>query len=373
MKIIVAPTAFKGSLTPRRAAALIARALRRLDPAAGLVELPLADGGDGTLEVLCSVQPHRILSKTVLGPRGIPIRARFALLRDRTAVIEMAEASGLKHVPPKRRNPRRTSSRGTGQLIRGAFEAGAKHILLGVGGSATVDGGAGALQELGIRFLDRRGRDIAPVGGSLPDIRGMVSERSIPFDRITVLCDVKNPLVGPTGAAAVFGPQKGATSADVRFLDHALRHFAALLKRATGHSVGTIPGGGAAGGLAAGFAAFGARLVEGGPFILNLLDFEDHLKGADLVITGEGRVDRTTTQGKVIGTLCRTACRAHVPVGVLCGSATVTARSLGADALASLTEIAPSQKEAIKHPARFMKPALTRLLERLQAATEDGR
>ncbi|HXG62534.1 MAG TPA: glycerate kinase [Planctomycetota bacterium] len=283
-RIVVAPNAFKETFSPRQAARLIARGLRRALPRARLELVPVADGGDGTLEALRAALGGRLISVRVTGPLGRPVRASY-LRSGRTAVIEMARASGLRLVPPDRRDPLVTTTRGTGELIAHAFAQGARRILVGVGGSATVDGGAGALEVL------------------TPAI----------VRRVTVLCDVENPLLGPRGAAPVFGPQKGATPEKVRILERRLRDWARELRRRTGADVSRIRHGGAAGGLSAGLAAYGARLVPGAEFILRLAGFP---RPCDFVVTGEGCVDRTSLGGKAVGTVMRLS---PAPVVLVCG------------------------------------------------------
>ncbi len=281
--IVVAPNAFKETFSPREAARLIARGLR-LTIDARIELVPVADGGDGTLEALRASLGGRLVSTRVTGPLGKPIRASY-LRAGRTAVIEMARASGLRHVPLPERNPLRTTSRGTGEQILHAWNAGARRILLGVGGSATVDGGAGALAVL---------------------TPGIVRH-------VTVLCDVENPLLGPRGAAPVFGPQKGATPAIVRKLQRRLRGWAEFLRARTGVDVRWMKGAGAAGGMAGGFAAFGAKLVPGAAYILKAAGFP---RPCDAVVTGEGCVDRTSLGGKAVGTVIRLS---PAPVFLVCG------------------------------------------------------
>lgn len=283
-RIVVAPNAFKETFSPRQAARLIARGLRRALPRAHLELIPVADGGDGTIEALRAALGGRLVSVRVTGPLGRPVRASY-LRSGRTAVIEMARASGLKLVPPEERDPLITTTRGTGELIAHAHARGARRILVGVGGSATVDGGAGALEVL------------------TPSI----------VRSVTVLCDVENPLLGPRGAAPVFGPQKGATPEKVRILERRLRDWARELHRRTGVEVARMRHGGAAGGLSAGLAAYGARLVPGAEFILRRAGFP---RPCDFVVTGEGCVDRTSLGGKAVGTVLRLS---RAPVVLVCG------------------------------------------------------
>lgn len=281
--IVVAPNAFKETFSPLEAARLIARGLRRaLD--ATLILVPVADGGDGTLEALRASLGGRKVSVTVTGPLRTPVRAYY-LRAGRTAVIEMAKASGLKLVPPDQRNPLITTTRGTGELIAHAYARGARRILLGVGGSATVDGGVGALEVV------------------TPAIARAV----------TILCDVENPLLGPRGAAAVFGPQKGATPAMVPVLEHRLKAWARELRQRTGVDVRRLKGTGAAGGLPAGLIAYGATLVPGAEYILREAGFP---RPCDFVVTGEGCIDRTSLGGKVVGTVLKLS---PAPVVLVCG------------------------------------------------------
>lgn len=280
-RIVVAPTAFKETFTPGEAARAIARGVRRALPRARVELLPVADGGDGTREVLST--GGRTRTARVLDPLGRPIRAPFTIRGD-VAILEMADASGLKLLDRSERDPEKTTTFGTGQLIAAAFRAGARRVLLGVGGSATVDGGEGALRAIGDPRLCRR---------------------------ITVLCDVSTKLLD---APRVFGPQKGASPAAVKRLEKKLR---ALPRR-----VWNLEGSGAAGGLAGGLAAHGARLVRGADYILRALDFRRRLRGASLVLTGEGRFDATSLEGKAVGAVIR-AC-GRIPYVVICGSATIS-------------------------------------------------
>lgn len=282
--VLVAPNAFKETFSPLQAARLIARGLRRTLPRARLLLVPVADGGDGTLEALRAALGGRLVHVRVTGPLGTPVRAAY-LRAGATAVVEMARASGLKLVPPARRDPLVTTTLGTGELLLHAWRHGARRILLGVGGSATVDGGAGALSVL------------------TPAI----------CRRVTVLCDVDNPLLGPRGAAPVFGPQKGATPATVRKLQVRLRGWAEFLRARTGVDVRWLPGAGAAGGMGGGFAAFGARLVPGADYILRAAGFP---RPCDFVVTGEGKIDRTSLGGKAVGAVFRAS---PAPVVFVCG------------------------------------------------------
>ncbi len=318
-RIVVAPNAFKETFSPLEAARLIARGIRRALPARIRI-IPLADGGDGTIEALRAALGGRLVRVRVTGPLGDPVHAVY-LRSGRTAVIEMAEASGLKLVPPEKRRPLRTTSRGTGELVAHAFRHGARSVLLGVGGSATVDGGAGALSVLTPAMARR----------------------------VTVLCDVDNPLLGRRGAAPVFGPQKGATPAMVRKLRSRLRGWAAFLKGLTGVDVRWMRGAGAAGGLAGGFAAFGARLEKGADFILRAAGFP---RPCDFVVTGEGRIDRTSLGGKVVGTVLRTS---PAPVVLVCGRC-----DLPLPAFETRDRSAAAMEEAAERAGRFIQASLRR-------------
>ncbi len=294
MKILVAPQALKGSLDAPAVAAAIAAGLRRALPDVEIVALPIADGGEGTVEALVAATGGSVRHSRVTGPLGEPVQARFGLLGARadedgpTAIIEMAAASGLPLVPEDRRDPRVTTTYGTGELMLAALEAGARHLLVGIGGSATNDGGAGMAQALGAHLLDAAGHELPRGGAALAhlariDVAGL--DPRLHGGDITVLSDVENPLCGPHGASAVFGPQKGATQAMVSELDTALAHYAAILRHDLGADVADRPGAGAAGGLGAGLMAFlGARLRPGAEAVLEAIGLAGHLAGAALAV-----------------------------------------------------------------------------------------
>lgn len=336
MKIILAPNAFKLSMTARQAAAAMRRGLRRALPAAELIEMPVADGGDGTAEVLRAALGGRARRVTVTGPLGDPVQATATMLAGQpipTCLIELAETSGLKLVPPARRNPMRTTSRGLGEIIIDARRRGAKRIVIGLGGSATVDGGAGMAQALGYRLLDPRGRPIGPGGAGLEKLARIVRPDSSDASltdapgfadgaklKIEALCDVKNRLLGPRGAAAVFGPQKGATPAMVRRLEAGLEKMARRIEIDLTRNVRNIRSGGAAGGLGAALVAFaGAKLRPGAESVLELIGFDRALDGADWVMTGEGRLDMQTLDDKAPAVVARWASARGVPTIALAG------------------------------------------------------
>ena len=325
MKIVVAPNAFKGTLTAPQAAAAISRGVREVFPEAEIVEVPVADGGDGTAEALVTALHGEFRAVRVDGPLGDPVEARFGLVDSgRTAVVELASASGLALIPPERRDPLRATTYGFGQLLGAAREAGVVAVIAGIGGSATNDGGAGMAQALGYRLLDAHGRDLERGGAALARLRNIDASG---FDRawasvaVRVACDVTNPLTGPLGASAVYGPQKGAGPEMVRELDAALARLSDVIERDLGKKVSEIPGAGAAGGAGAGLVAFlGAELVPGAPLVVDAAELDEKLKGASLVITGEGRVDEQTAYGKAPGEVARRAQAAGVPVLLLAGS-----------------------------------------------------
>lgn len=324
MKIVVAPNSFKGSLSATQAARAIARGVRQAMPDADIVEIPVADGGDGTVEALVSAHHGVYRWVNVEGPLGDYVQAIFGLIDGgRTAVVELASASGFELVSPGRRDPRRTSTYGFGQLLDAARRAGAATMIAGIGGSATNDGGAGMAQALGYRLLDAAGHDLRRGGAALLELDRIDPGGLDPGWKsveVRVACDVTNPLTGPNGASHVYGPQKGADELTVEQLDRALERMAALFERDLGKHVRDLPGAGAAGGTGAGLVAFlDARLLFGAPLIVEAAGLEEAMRGAGLVITGEGRIDSQTAFGKAPGEVARRATRAGIPVLFLAG------------------------------------------------------
>jgi len=302
MKILIAPGAFKHSLTAQAVAEAIANGIRRSGLDAELVILPVADGGNGTLDAFLAMDGRRVREQ-VLDPLGRQITSSYALLDDgETAVIEMALASGLELLRPGELNPLVTTTYGTGQLLKAALEAGAKRIIVGMGGSATVDGGAGCLQALGVRLLDAYGTDIPFGGSALSSIYTVDASGLDPRWKdveVIIASDVDNPTVGEQGAAAVFGPQKGAGPHEVRLLEAGLRHFFNKVREQIGVDVLDVSGSGAAGALSAGLLAFlGGRIQSGIDLLLEYNGFDTQLQDADMVITGEGQMDEQTVRGK---------------------------------------------------------------------------
>lgn len=327
MRVVIAPDSFKGSLSAAGVAEALARGVRRAWPTAQVTTLPVADGGEGWVETMVRATGGRLISCRVTGPLGEPVEAQYGLFDQDgqgVAVIEMAAASGLTLVPPERRDPRLTTTRGTGELIRDALDRGARRLLVGIGGSATNDGGAGMAQALGVRLLDEAGNDLPPGGAALArlarvDLGGL--DPRLAQVEVVVACDVDNPLTGERGASAVYGPQKGATPEMVQELDAALAHYADVVEGVLGRSIRNTPGAGAAGGLGFGLMAFaGARLQRGIDLALDTLQADRHFAGASLVITGEGRVDRQTLHGKVPFGVAQRAKARGIPVVAVGGS-----------------------------------------------------
>ena len=325
MKIVIAPDSYKESLSALEVAQAVASGFRQVFPDAEYVLVPVADGGEGTVDAMVAATGGRREAVAVSGPLGARVEAFYGLTGDgETAVIEMAAASGLALVPPAQRNPLRTSSRGTGELIRAALDAGARRFILGIGGSATNDGGAGMVQALGARLLDLEGRELDGSGGDLARLERIdvsALDPRLAECRIEVACDVDNPLTGARGASAVFGPQKGATPEMVQALDANLARLARIVGRDLGVAVDTVPGAGAAGGMGAAMLAFfGATLKPGIEIVTAAVDLDTHVRDADLVITGEGRIDFQTVHGKTPIGVARVAKRHGKPVIGIAGS-----------------------------------------------------
>lgn len=325
LKIVIAPQSFKASLSALEAAKAIERGVKAALPDAETVLAPVADGGDGTLDALVDSTGGRLFRSVVVGPLGQPLEASWGVMGDgRTAVIEMARASGLALVPPRHRDPRITTTRGTGEIIKEALDKGFTRVIVGLGGSATNDGGAGMAGALGVRFLDAEGKMLPDGGAALVrldriDVSGL--DPRLAGTTIVAATDVTNPLCGPAGASAVYGPQKGATPKVVAELDAALLNFGNAVCRDVGMDVMDRPGAGAAGGLGAGLMAFtGAELRSGIDMVCDVLDFDAHLEGAALVITGEGGADRSTIYDKAPVGVARRALAHGVPTILLAGS-----------------------------------------------------
>lgn len=324
-KIVIAPDSFKETLSARQVADIIAAALAPHLPQTELLTVPVADGGEGTLDALLAATAGQYHYLDVRGPLGTPVPAAWGMLGDgETAVVEMAAASGIALVPREQRNPLHACSYGTGQLIRAALDHGARRLILAIGGSATNDGGAGMLAALGARLLDAAGQPLPPGGAALVnlatlDLAGL--DPRLAQCRIDIACDVRNPLLGEHGASAVFGPQKGATPAMVAQLDAALAHYAAVLHATTACDAANLPGSGAAGGMgAAALAVLGGRMQPGIELVLDAAGLAAAVQGADLVITGEGRLDGQSAFGKTPVGVATLAARYGVPTIAIGGA-----------------------------------------------------
>jgi len=368
MRVVVAPDSFKGSLSALRVAEAMERGIRTVFPEAEVLKVPIADGGEGTVEALVAATGGRVEHATVRGPLGEPVRALWGVLGDgETAVVEMAAVSGLPLVPEARRDPRATTTFGTGELMRAALDAGLSKLVIGIGGSATNDGGAGMARAFGIRFLDASGRELPDGGAALSrldriDLSGL--DPRLARAEILVACDVDNPLTGARGASAVYGPQKGATPEMVRELDAALAWFAAVARASTGRDVAEVPGAGAAGGLGAGLLFFTpARLRPGVAIVLEAIGFDEMVKDAHLVVTGEGRTDFQSAMGKAPAGVAAVARRHGVPVVCLAGGLGQGADDLmsqGVDALASIVPQPMTLEECMARGAELVEAGTAR-------------
>jgi len=375
MRIVVAPQSLKGSLTAAEAGLSIALGARAVYPEAEIAIVPVADGGEGTVQSLVDATGGRIVEQVVTGPLGEPVAAFFGILGDdRTAAIEMAACAGLPLVPPSKRDPCITTTYGVGELILAALEMGSRNFIIGIGGSATNDGGAGMAQALGASLVDAQGQDIERGGAALATLEHISTDGMDPrlqecsFD---VACDVTNPLCGPLGASAVYGPQKGATPEMVVQLDAALARYAWVIERDLGLSVRDIPGAGAAGGLGAGLLAFvHATLRPGAHIVLEAVNLEEQLRGADLVITAEGQIDSQTAYGKSIGAVAALAKRYGIPVVALAGGLGERyqeAYALGVDAITALPSRPMTLEYAMEHAAELTSDAVERACRLLRA------
>ena len=374
MKIVIAPQAFKGSLTALQAADAIAKGVHRVFPHADLVRVPIADGGDGTLDALVNATDGAFHDARVSGPLGLPVDARWGVLGDGvTAVIEVAQACGLALLSANDRNPLKAATFGVGELIKHALDAGYRRMIIGLGGSSTNDGAAGLAIALGGRLLDSNDTEILPGGEALLTLTKVDISQMDPRVRETemiVATDVTNPLCGPMGASATFGPQKGATPADVTLLDSALRHLATVIERDLGLDVMDISGGGAAGGMGAGLVAFlGAKIEWGAEIVCEAVGLEKHLMDADLVVTGEGRLDWQTAYNKAPVAVAQRAAARSIPVLGVAGSLGPGWRGLyneGFTVMSGMVSRAVTLDEAIAAPDTHLRSATVRGLKRLR-------
>ncbi len=377
MHIVIAPQALKGSLTAAEAGQAIAKGVRGVYPEAEIDIVPIADGGEGTVQALVDATGGKLIPQTVTGPLGEPVTAFFGLLGDgQTAILEMASCAGLPLVPPTLRNLRLTTTYGVGELIRSASDYGCRHFILGIGGSATNDGGAGMAQALGARLTTIEGKEISYGGAALATLAHIATETMDPRLQdctFEVACDVINPLCGPMGASAVYGPQKGATPEMVVELDAALAHYAQIIEQDLNVKVAEIPGAGAAGGLGAGLLAFlQGTLRPGAEIVLESVRLAERIHTADLIITAEGQLDVQTGYGKSVGAVAKLAKRYGLPVLALAGSLGENYQSvysLGVDAVAVLPPGPISSTYAMEHAAALAADATDRALRILKIGT----
>lgn len=356
MKVVIASDSYKESLKAIEVCEAIERGFRAIFPNAEYVKIPIGDGGEGTVESLVDATGGRIISISVTGPLREGVQAFYGISKDKkTAFIEMAAASGLQHVPVEKRNPLITTTKGTGELILHALNQGAEYIILGLGGSATNDGGAGMLAALGVRFINDKGEVIDPSGGTLHSIVAIDFSQMDPRlkgVKIEAACDVDNPLVGMQGASFVFGRQKGANVEMMKELDENLKHYANILKRYVSFDVSEIPGAGAAGGMgAAVISVLKGDLRRGIEIVLDYTNFDKHIEDADLIITGEGRIDEQTAYGKAPVGVAGRAKRFSVPVIAIGGSVSSDYSAVyekGIDAVFSITTRPMTLEEAYR-------------------------
>ena len=378
MRILIAPQSLKGSLTAAEAGSSIAQGVQAVYAKAEIEIVPIADGGEGTVQALVDATNGKIIQQTVTGPLGKPVPAFFGLMGDgSTAAIEMASCAGLPLVPPDQRDPRITTTYGVGELILAALDHGSRHFIIGIGGSATNDGGAGMAQALGAALLSRQGTQIAHGGAALATLAHISTSTMDPRLQectLEVACDVTNPLCGPTGASAVYGPQKGATPEMVEELDSALAHYAQIIEQDLGMSVREIPGAGAAGGLGAGLIAFlHATLRPGAQIVFEAVDLEERIRQADLVITAEGQIDAQTAYGKSVGSVAEIAKRYGLPVLALAGSLGDNYRvvyELGVDAVATLPSGPMTLAFAMENAAWLLSDAAERACRLIQVGAK---
>ncbi|MFP4618495.1 MAG: glycerate kinase [Spirochaetaceae bacterium] len=367
MKILIAPDSFKGSRSSTEVADAIEEGIYRVFPEAVVEKVPIGDGGEGTVEALVAANEGDFITESVTGPLGAPVEASYGIIDENTAVLEMASASGLDLLPLEERDVKRATTFGTGELIMHALDHGVREILIGIGGSATNDGGAGMASALGYRFLDKEGNELPPGGAGLGLLDRIDTEGVDPRVKeasFRVACDVSNPLTGERGASAVYGPQKGAHPADVEILDKALGRLAEVVSRQLGTEAANIPGAGAAGGLGYGLTVFcGASLETGVDIVLDAVDFERRIEDVDLVITGEGKIDGQTAYGKVPIGVARRAKQSGVPVLVIAGDIGDGIESIydaGIDAVMSSVNRAMSLEEAMSRSRELIIDAAER-------------
>ncbi len=374
MNYLVATDSFKGSLTSMEAAKCVQEGILKVFPDAQITKMPVADGGEGTVEAILSGMDGNAVAEIVQDPLGRPTEAHFAILNTGEAVIEMAQASGLLLIEPAKRDVLSASTYGTGQLIKKALDMGCRKICIGIGGSATNDAGAGMAQALGVRFLDQDGKELPPGGGALGQLARIdcsAVDPRLQETEILVMCDVNNPLCGPQGASRIYGPQKGATPNMVLELDKNLEHFADIVEKDLKIDARNYPGAGAAGGLGMGLMCFtGARLVRGIDAILDLSAFDKELEIADVVITGEGKLDQQTMRGKVIFGVLERCEKMNIPVVAVCGRVTDEGRQAFGKrfrAIVAATDETVPLDLAMKNAKSLLTGATERIVKKLFA------
>ena len=375
-KIVIAPNTFKGSLDAPEVTAAIARGVRAACPGRELLQLPLADGGDGTTDCIVRATGGRLFRKIVTGPLGDPVEGAWGITGDgSTAIVEVASASGMARVPRPMLDPMRATSYGTGELINAALESGCRRLFLGLGGSASCDAGAGILQALGVDLLDRDGRQLDPGAASLKDLSKISLEQISPrLQEVELILgyDVENPLYGSAGAAYIYAPQKGALPEQLPLLDRYLRHFAAVVENDLGIQIGVLPGGGAAGGIGAGLAGvLGAKLVPGVEEVMEIVGLPALLESGrvGLVITGEGEINAQSLYGKVPVGVSRLAKRHAVPVLVLAGAVKLdldAAQREGITTMLSITDGPLSLDQSMARTAELLESTARRAMELVQ-------
>lgn len=375
MNYLIATDSFKGSLTSMEAAKCMREGILKVFPDAQITMMPAADGGEGTVEAILSGMEGKAVTATVSDPLGRPVEAKFAILNTGEAVIEMAQASGLLLVEPSKRDILSATTYGTGQLIKRVMDMGCRKICIGIGGSATNDAGAGMAQALGVRFLSQDGEDLPSGGGALGSLARIdcsALDPRLQKTEILVMCDVNNPLCGPEGASRIYGPQKGATPAMVLELDKNLEHFADIVEKDLKINARNYPGAGAAGGLGMGLMCFtGARLVRGIDAILDLSAFDEKLETADIVVTGEGKLDQQTMRGKVIFGVLERCEKMGIPVIAVCGRVTDQGRQAFGKrfrAIVAAADEAVPLDLAIKNAKVLLTNATERIIKKLFAA-----
>ncbi|MEA2088030.1 MAG: glycerate kinase [Candidatus Caldatribacteriota bacterium] len=378
MKIVVAPDSFKGSLTAVEVSDAIEQGVREIFPEAEIIKIPMADGGDGTVQCLVNATGGEILREKVTGPLGDEVLASYGILGNKkTAVIEMAEASGLTLVPEDKRNPLITTTYGTGQLIKAALDQGCRKMIIGIGGSATNDGGAGMVQALGVKLLDREGKEIGFGGGELKKINRIdISnlDNRLSQTGVLIASDVSNPLCGPKGASRIYGPQKGATPEVIEELDESLAYFAEIIKRDLNKDIKDMPGSGAAGGLGASLIAFlDAELRPGIEIMIEIVKLEQAIKDADLVITGEGKIDSQTIYGKAPIGVAKIAKKYNIPViavAAIIGEDAKIVHKYGITTLIGVTAQPMKLEESVPNKVALIKNSIKQSMMAMKTGKE---